>query len=48
MCSWVYAYLDEHSDFPYSKYNDQVDTTSQALKFLEDQVIEVDLPFMVA
>jgi predicted phage terminase large subunit-like protein len=32
--SWVDDYIDEHADFPNSEFNDQVDCTSQALKYL--------------
>lgn len=36
--SWVTDFLDEHSEFPKSKFNDQVDGTSQALTSLDNAV----------
>ncbi len=38
IASWVTDFLDEWSEFPKSKNNDQVDATSQALDHFEDAI----------
>jgi len=44
--AWLAEYLHELTTFPNGKYDDQADSTSQALDWIKDRLSELDCPWL--